>query len=224
MTGITILVKNVAKNKNLLASVKKTFLQEGYTLKIIQEKPPQEPIISKAPLGADVVNATHQLISQYFSAERVVAIIIEGILGNVAYVGLKNIVSQIPAFFGTNNKQKGNAWGAKVELKKQVDSDRVRTFHFFLDNIPESRLFDAVSRVQERIESLDGFLGEEYLKEIKHLGFSFDSSNAEWKLIGVERFNGETEVPSPNAVNDSLQKGKLVASVTLATKVTKSDD
>ncbi len=87
-------------------------------------------------------------------------------------------------------------WGAKIELKQEVKGGKERTLHFFLDGIPESSLFEAVSSIQNRVNDFTQILGEDYLEQIKHLGFSYE--DGAWKMIGVEKFNGDAELPTTN--------------------------
>lgn len=116
------------------------------------------------------------------------------VIGNAAYDFLKVLVKKMLGLLSKNNKQKGNAWGAKIELKQLLKSNEEQSWHFFLDGIPESKLFEAISSIQSRIDDFNRVLGEEYLGQVKHLGFSYDNDN--WKMIGVEKFKGETEVPA----------------------------
>jgi|GEM_PF-4827604 len=195
MAEIVISVKHIAKNKEALGIIEKPDPATGNTLKIVKEKQPQEPIVSKAPMGPEVLDAAEKLIRQYFTADALINVSLTGIIGNAAYELLKNIVKKSLLFFASNNKQKGNVWGAKLELKKDLGNDRTQTAHFFLDNISEEKMFGALAKVQGRFEHLNDLLGEEYVKQLRHIGFTFDDTKNDWTIIGVEKFDGAAELP-----------------------------
>lgn len=194
MTKIVLHIKRGTKGKEFLGALRESeFQKEVPNLEINEEGIQREVVLSRTPLGGQEVSVSDQLL-YLFDAASMVKLVFEGIISNTAYALIVRTLQAGKKFFSANNKQKGNAWGAKIEITKKMSNDRVQTIHFFLDNIPEAKLFEATSKIEERMNQLSGILGEEYMGQLKNIGFSFDDSDS-WKMVGVEKFDGTTELP-----------------------------
>ncbi len=195
MPKITLEVKREANNKELLGVFDEENTVEGDASFFIEvEQVKHQPFVSRAPMGGQETEIVSQ-IAQYFSADSVVRISIEAAIGNAVWKTLGNIVKVGKEFISLNNKQKGNAWGAEVCIKHNLESSKVQYMHFFLDGISENELSSAVSKIESKKSEMKAFLGEEYMSKIKNIGFSYDKTIGSWKLIGVEKFDGLTELP-----------------------------
>ncbi|MCX6716294.1 MAG: hypothetical protein NT077_04790 [Candidatus Taylorbacteria bacterium] len=198
MPIVTIHVKNKANNKDLLDSTKKEI---GDSVIFDIEKPPRGPIVSKAPLGIPEIKEALEYIRQLLYADTLVTMAVSGIIGNVAWGAFIKAITPLKKFFTSNNRQKGNAWGLKIEVKRVTDEKREQTFNFYLDNISEGKLFDAIGQIEDKIQSITTTLGSGYIDRLKNIGFKYDVITNEWKMIGAEKFDGDIEAPPSDKSN-----------------------
>lgn len=191
MSKIKLYIKNTVKDEELsdLYYLKQHGL-EGVTLDIEKEKISKKPIISQASMGipTEIIEYTQHLV-KYFTATAIIRLVFEGILSNASYDGIKKVVKSGLKLISSTNTQKGNKWGAKIEIIRNIDNERIQTIHFFLDNIPENKLFKNVSMIEEKIAKLNESVGD-YIKEIKQIGYIYDFGNDDWKIIVIEKFDG----------------------------------
>jgi hypothetical protein len=196
MTNIIIQVKNKAENKEMLTSAVDSLRSESVSIELILEEPVKGPIISRSPMGIYEAKEALEQIAQLLHADSIIRISVEGIVGNLAWNIFSKSLKKFKDFICFNNKQKGNAWGVKTEIKNIIKDKGIQIFSFYLDNISKEYIFDAIDKIEKTVKQIQSILGEQYINELKEIGFSFDLGEREWKIIGAEKFDKTIEKPS----------------------------
>lgn len=192
MQKITLHVGNRANSKTLLTDLK---LHEKEALEINIEQPSRQPVISRAPLGLQEAKEAFEYIYLLLHADSIVRLTVEGIITNIAWECFKRTITPFRKFFAANNKQKGNAWGAKIEIRSLTKTNQEQVFSFFLDNIPEEKLFEAIEKIEHKIKDITNSFGEIYMNELKNIGFQYEVVEDRWQIIGVEKMDGKVDAP-----------------------------
>jgi hypothetical protein len=197
MPIITIYIKNKANSKDLLNATK---IEIGDSVIFDVEKPPRESVVSKAPLDIHEIKEVAEYLRQLLQADSLVRISIESIIGNIAWNGFIKSITPLKKFLVSNNKQKGNAWGVKVEVKRITNEKKEQILCFFLDNISEEKLFNVIGKIENKIKEVDSTLGNIYLDQLKNIGFTFNNIKDEWEIMGAEKFDGSIVLPSAKTI------------------------
>ncbi len=190
MPKVILHIKTIAEKREILESL---IPQEenlfGLNFSIDTEKSEQASLVSRVPIAGHEATQLNELL-RLISAEAVVRIVAEKIVGDLAWKGFLFILKGLSIFVSKNNKRKRNFWGAKLELKRDLANKKVQTLHFFFDKILEENMDTAISKVHDKVKMLDALVGEQYLEEIKSVGFTYKQEVQEWEVLVVEKFDG----------------------------------
>lgn len=191
MAQITLHVKNTAHSKEELEDLRTdpAVLSGDVTLDV--ESPPRKPTASKAPLGESV--QLLQFLIAYFDAPALIVLGISGVVTGTASFFTGKLLTHISNLIAANNRKKGNAWGAKLGVEHVLENGSTQHAHFFLDGISAEDIPTALTKAYGKDTQIRATFSTEYLNTVKNIGYTFDSELKEWKLIGVEKFDGTAE-------------------------------